>query len=93
MVFLKKALFSWNECSKNADISILSNFLAFLQLFSQYREILPNTIYVPSFSISCLVPMLKRFEVVKIKWINGKKSKQKSIKLIQFVTPYCLHVN
>ena len=28
MAFLVKALFQWNECSKNADISILSNFLA-----------------------------------------------------------------
>ena len=33
MAFLKKALFSWNECSKNADISILSNFLAFFPIF------------------------------------------------------------
>ena len=28
MPFLAKALFQWNESSKNADISILSNFLA-----------------------------------------------------------------
>ena len=28
MAFLVKALFRWNEYSKNADISVLSNFLA-----------------------------------------------------------------
>ena len=28
MTFLVKALISWNKCSKNADISSLSNFLA-----------------------------------------------------------------
>ena len=33
MAFLKKALFSWNECSKNVDISILSNFLNFFPIF------------------------------------------------------------
>ena len=27
MAFLVKALFRWTECSKNADISVLSNFL------------------------------------------------------------------
>ena len=33
MAFLVKALFSGNECSKNADISILSNFWAFFPIF------------------------------------------------------------
>ena len=33
MAFLVKALFWWNECSKNADISILSNFMAIFQNF------------------------------------------------------------
>ena len=27
MAFLVKALFTWNECSKNVDVSIFSNFL------------------------------------------------------------------
>ena len=50
MAFLVKALFWWNECSKIADISILSNFLAiFSKCFSWYREILPRTIYMPNF--------------------------------------------
>ena len=50
MVFLAKAVFRWNESSKNADISILSNFLAFFSdFFSPYREILPSTIYMPNF--------------------------------------------
>ena len=39
MAFLVKALFRWNECSKNADISVLSNFLAFFSNFSLYRKI------------------------------------------------------
>ena len=40
MAFLVKALFRWNVCSKNADISVLSNFLAiFFKYFSRYREI------------------------------------------------------
>ena len=35
---------------RNADISILSNFLAvFFNFFSRYREILPSTIYMPNF--------------------------------------------
>ena len=34
--------------SKNADISIFSNFLAIFG-FSQYREILPNTVNISSF--------------------------------------------
>ena len=40
MAFLVKALFRWNECSKNADISVLSNFLAifFRILFSISRN-------------------------------------------------------
>ena len=51
MAFLVEALFSWNECWKHTDISILSNFLAtYFQFFSQCREILPNTAYVPSSS-------------------------------------------
>ena len=33
MAVLTKALFSWNKCSKNADISILSNFLAIFPNF------------------------------------------------------------
>ena len=34
MAFLVKSLFRWNKCSKNANISILSNFLAmFLKSF------------------------------------------------------------
>ena len=50
MAFLVKALFSWNECLKDADISILGNFLAtFSSFFSQYGEILRNTIYMPNF--------------------------------------------
>ena len=50
MAFLVKALFRWNKCSKNADISILGNFLAtFFDFFSRYREILPSTIYMPNF--------------------------------------------
>ena len=40
MAFLVKDLFSWNECSKNTDIIILSNYLVnyFLRLrnFSKY---------------------------------------------------------
>ena len=49
MAFLVKALFRWNEYSKNADISVLSNFLAiFFESFSLYREILPSTIYMPN---------------------------------------------
>ena len=35
---------------KNADISVLSNFLAiFFEFFSLYQEILPSTIYMPNF--------------------------------------------
>ena len=35
---------------KNADISVLSNFLAiFLEVFYRYREILPSTIYMANF--------------------------------------------
>ena len=51
MAFLvKKALFRWNECSKNADITVLSNFLEiFFKFFSRYREILPSTIHMPNF--------------------------------------------
>ena len=50
MAFLVKALFPWNECSKNADISVLSNFLAiFFGIFSLYRETLPCTIHMPNF--------------------------------------------
>ena len=50
MAFLAKALFRWNESSKNADINILSYFLAILVGFhSLYREILPMTIYMPNF--------------------------------------------
>ena len=33
MAFLVKALFQWNECSKNDDISVLSNFQQFFQIF------------------------------------------------------------
>ena len=36
MAFLAKALFRWNESSKNADISILSNFLAISRNFTKY---------------------------------------------------------
>ena len=50
MAFLVKALFRWNECSKNADISVLSNFPPFFfKYFAQYREILPSAIYMPNF--------------------------------------------
>ena len=50
MAFLVKALFRWNEYSKNGDISVLSNFLAiFFELFSPHREILPSTICMPNF--------------------------------------------
>ena len=50
MAFLVKALFRWNKCSENDDIKLLSNFLAiFFKFFSQYREILPNFIYMPNF--------------------------------------------
>ena len=39
MAFLVKALFLWNKCSKNADISILTKFLAIsLEFFSRYRK-------------------------------------------------------
>ena len=35
---------------KNADISVLNNFLAiFFEFCSLYREILPSTIYMPNF--------------------------------------------
>ena len=35
---------------KNADISVLSNFLAIsFEFFSRYQEILPSTIYMPNF--------------------------------------------
>ena len=52
MAFLVKAPFRWNECSKNVDISVLSNFLAILfEFFSRYREILPSTIYMPNFRL------------------------------------------
>ena len=34
MSFLVKALFRWNESSKNADISVLSSFLAIFSNFS-----------------------------------------------------------
>ena len=34
---------------KNADMSVLSNFLA---IFSRYREILPSTTYMPNFQIN-----------------------------------------
>ena len=47
--FLVKALFSENECSKNADVIILSNCLATFEIFSQVREILPNTVCMPIF--------------------------------------------
>ena len=41
---------SMEQVLKNADISILSNFLAiFFGFFSLYREILPSTIYMPNF--------------------------------------------
>ena len=50
MPLLVKALFQWNECSKNVDISVVSNFLAtFFEFFPRYREILPSTIYMPNF--------------------------------------------
>ena len=38
MAFLVKVLFRWNECSKNADISVLSNFLALFLNFFLYIE-------------------------------------------------------
>ena len=31
------------------DISVLSNFLQFFQIFSRYREILPNFIFMPNY--------------------------------------------
>ena len=40
MAFLVKALFRWNECSKNADIGNLSNFLAII--FEFFFSILRN---------------------------------------------------
>ena len=50
MAFLVKALFLWNKYSKNADISVLSYFLAiFFEFFSPYREMLPSTICMPNF--------------------------------------------
>ena len=50
MAFLVKALFRWNEYSKHAGISVLSNFLTiFFELFPPYQEILPSTIYMPNF--------------------------------------------
>ena len=50
MAFLVKTMFRWNESSKNADISILSNFLAiFFGFCSPYSEILPSTIYMSNF--------------------------------------------
>ena len=62
MAFLVKALFRWNEYSKNADISVLSNFLAiFFQFFSPYQEILSSTICMPNFrSIGPLKHKLQR---------------------------------
>ena len=36
---------------KNADISILKNFLAIKKKKSRYREILPSTIYMPNFRL------------------------------------------
>ena len=64
MAFLVKALFRWNEYSKNADISVLSNFLAILfEFFSPCREILPSTICMPNFrSIGPFKQKLQRGE-------------------------------
>ena len=45
MTVLVKALFSWNECGYQHFEHIVSNF----SIFFQYREILPNTIYMPNF--------------------------------------------
>ena len=38
MAFLEKALFQWNKTSKNADICILSNFLANFSNFFLHIE-------------------------------------------------------
>ena len=38
MVFLVKTLFRWNKYSKNADISVLSNFLAIFSNFFLHIE-------------------------------------------------------
>ena len=65
MAFLVKALFRWNECSKNTDISILSNFLAvFFEFFSRYREILPITIYIPNFR--SIGPFKQELQIIPI---------------------------
>ena len=47
---------------KNADISVLSNFLAiFFRFFSRYGEMLPSTIYMPNFrSIGLFKQKLQR---------------------------------
>ena len=62
MAFLVKALFQWNKSLKNADISVLRNFLAiFFDFFSRYREILLSTIYLPNFrSIGPFKQQLRR---------------------------------
>ena len=67
MAFLVKALFRWNECSKNTDISVLSNFLAIVfEFFSLYREILPSTIYMPNVrSIGLFKQILQPYQSAK----------------------------
>ena len=46
MTFFVKALFQWNESSKNADISILRNFLAIFSNFfldiEKFYQVLPT---------------------------------------------------
>ena len=52
MAFLVKALFRWNKCSKDADISILSNFLEiFFNFFSRYLKTLEQKVK----ELECLI--------------------------------------
>ena len=46
MAFLVKALSRWNKCSKNADISILSNFLAIFSNFFLDIEKFYQVLYI-----------------------------------------------
>ena len=49
MAFLVKALFRWNEYSKNAEMRFEQLPGHFFDFFSLYREILPSTTYMPNF--------------------------------------------
>ena len=88
MAFLAKALFQWNKSSKNADISILSNFLAifsdfFLRIEKFYQVLStcqisdqldhPNRNYRGGQNPPLAIPICKKPSLFRVKTGQGSR--------------------